>query len=92
MALSQVELLEYVDRGIVRSAVDGDARGFDKDVLDNLVLHTPPVVWEALLKEVKMPVDRAADGRVGNSSSPGTRKEIWMITRAQGFQAAIWTS
>ena len=51
VALSQVQLLEYVDRLKDLAAISDSARAFDAKAVDELLLNTPRIVQEAILEE-----------------------------------------
>ena len=52
--LPQEQLVEYVRSLKARAAVDDDddRRGFDREVVDELMLKTPRIVQQAILEEV----------------------------------------
>ena len=53
VALSQVQLLEYVERLKDLAAISPSALAFDEKSVNELLLNTPRIVQEALLEEAR---------------------------------------
>ena len=51
VALSQVQLVEYIERLKDLAAVSSSARAFDDKVVTQLLLHTSRIVQEAIVVE-----------------------------------------